>query len=111
MFKTKSKGYRTERKIRILFEKHGWRVIRAGASIGEADLICIKQGKCLFLQVKSTKKKTFYYYGFMKKRLEGIPYYLVVDFGYNRIRILPPKKIVQIDDGDDLKMFLQRFKI
>lgn len=102
---SKRKGYMVERKIRKIFESKGWRVVRAGGSLGEADLICIKNGKCILLQVKSSKSK-LYYYGYMKKRLEGFPFYLVIDFGYNKIRILSPKKIISKEDGIDLKTFL-----
>ena len=70
---TKKKGYRIERNIRIEFEKNNWRVVRAGGSLGEADLICIKSGRCVFLQIKSTNKDTLYYYGYMGKDLEGLP--------------------------------------
>ena len=105
---TKRKGYRVERKIRIKFEQIGWKVIRAGASLGEADLICIKRGKCVFLQVKSSKKQTLYYYGYMDKKLEGLPFYLVVDFGYRRIRILNPKHKVYLTDGLGLDDFLKK---
>jgi len=104
---TKKKGYRIERNIRIEFEKRKWRVIRAGGSLGEADLICIKKGKCVFLQIKSTTKKALYYYGYMGKELEGIPFYLVVDFGYGKVKILPPKHKVNADDGVQLKDFLE----
>ena len=106
----KAKGYRTERKIRILFEKNGWRVIRAGASLGEADLICIKNGKCFLLQIKSSSKKKFYYYGYMKKEFEKFPFLLVVDFGYGRIRVLPPQKITGQADGKRLDRFLVQYK-
>jgi len=106
MAQTKKKGYRVERKIRMMFEDHGWRVIRAGASLGEADLICIKNGKSIFLQVKSTKNKGFYFYEYMDGTLEGLPFYLVVDFGYGKIRILPPRKKVCVEDGIPLKDFL-----
>jgi hypothetical protein len=102
------KGYRVERKIRIFFEKSGWIVIRAGASLGEADLICLKEGKCILLQIKSTKKKTFYYYGWMEDRLENFPFHLVVDFGYGKIRILKPIQKVTAKDGTDLKEFLYK---
>ncbi len=107
MFSSKKKGYRVERKIRLLFEKHGWLVVRAGASLGEADLICLKNGKCIMLQIKSTMKKTFYYYGFMKQAIEGFSFYLVVDFGYGKIRILSPQKKVSIVDGAPLDEFLK----
>lgn len=106
MTQTKKKGYRVERKIRMMFENHGWKVIRAGASLGEADLICIKRGKSILLQVKSTKKKDFYFYEYMQEKLEGLPFYLVVDFGYGKIRILSPQKKVCTEDGILLKNFL-----
>ncbi len=106
MSSTKIRGYRVERKVRLLFDKYGWKTVRSGASLGEADLICLKQGKCLLIQVKSTKKKKFYYYGYMKKNLEGLPFYIVVDFGYGKVRILHPRKIVEEGDGKDLKEFL-----
>jgi hypothetical protein len=104
--RTKAKGYRVERKVRQMFERSGWKVIRAGASLGEADIICIKSGKCVLVQVKSTKKKVFYYYGYKGKLLEGFPFYLVVDFGYGEIRALLPKSRIEESDGDDLKEFL-----
>ncbi len=103
---SKRKGYVVERKIRKIFEDKGWRVVRAGGSLGEADLVCLRKGRCILLQVKSSRDKIFYYYGYMKKKLEGFPFYLVVDFGYNKIRILSPKKKISKEDGIDLKTFL-----
>ncbi len=108
MFNSKRKGYIIERKIRLLFEKNGWRTVRAGASLGESDLVCIKNGNCVLLQIKSSKKKKFYYYGYMKNSLEGIPFYLVVDFGYGKIRIMEPQKVVDLDSGAPLVNFLKR---
>lgn len=105
----KRKGYRVERKIRIEFEKNGWKVVRAGASLGEADLICIKSKKCMLLQIKSTKKKAFYYYGYCEDRLEGFPFYIVVDFGYRKIRVVKPKRRIEKTDGLDLGEFLHKF--
>jgi Holliday junction resolvase len=49
---SKRKGYRVERKIRQIFESNGWRVIRAGASLGEADLVCLKKSKFILMQIK-----------------------------------------------------------
>lgn len=103
----KRKGYRVERNIRKKMESKNWKVVRAGASLGQADLICIKNRKCILLQIKSTKKKKFYYYEYLEKTLEGFPFYLVVDFGYGNIRILPPQKTVSKDDGVDFENFLQ----
>jgi hypothetical protein len=108
---TNRKGYRTERKIRIMLENRGWRVIRAGASLGEADLTCIKKGNCILLQIKSSKKEVLYYYGYLKKRLEGFPFYLVVDFGYGKIRIMYPKRKIAASDGESLEDFLAKRKI
>lgn len=104
---SKQKGYKVERKIRLIFEKNGWKVIRAGASLGEADLVCLKKSKCILLQVKSTRKKIFYYYGYMKRKLEGFPFYVVVDFGYDKIRITKPRKKIDLKTGKDLKDFLK----
>jgi Holliday junction resolvase len=105
---SKRKGYRVERKIRLVLEREGWKVVRAGASLGEADLICIKNGKCILLQIKSTKKKSLYYYGYMKNKIEGFPYFLVVDFGYGKIRILYPKGKVEVTEGMDFIEFLRK---
>ena len=107
----KAKGYRVERGIRKAFERRGWKVVRAGASLGEADLVCLKAGRCLLLQVKSTKKKAFYYSEYMKDTLEGFRFFLVVDFGYGRIRILPPKKKVTPSSGMPFEGFLRKFKL
>jgi len=106
MVVSKKKGYRTERKIKNIFEKYGWKVIRAGASLGEADLVCIKNKKCLLVQVKSTRNKIFYYYGYKAKRLEGFPFFVVVDFGYGKIIITKPKQKITIKDGEPLEEFL-----
>lgn len=108
---TKKKGYRIERNVKLEFEKHNWRVIRAGGSLGEADLICIRNGKCILLQIKSTSKDTLYYYGYMDKDLEKFPFFLVVDFGYGKIRILHPKPKIEMNDGISLKEFLQKINI
>lgn len=103
----KRKGYRVERKIRIMLENKKWKVVRAGASLGQADLICIKNKKCILLQIKSTKKKKFYYYGYLDKKLEGFSFYVVVDFGYGKIRILNPQKTIAQSDGMDFVNFLE----
>ncbi len=106
---TKKKGYRVERKIRQILQKFGWTVVRAGASLGEADLICLKNKKCILLQIKSTRKKTFYYYGYTQSTFEGFPFFLVIDFGYNKIRILPPKQKTNISEGQPLSDFLKNY--
>ena len=96
-----------ERKIRLLLERRGWKVVRAGGSLGEADLVCIKRGKCILMQIKSTKKQTFYYYGYMGRKFESVPFYLVVDFGYGNIRVLSPKAKIKNYEGTKFKTFLK----
>lgn len=107
MVNSRKKGYRVERNIRIMFERAGWRVVRSGASLGESDLIAFKNGTCIMLQIKATGKKKFYYGEYMEKMLEGFEFYLIVDFGYGKIRILHPQPIVSMTDGTDLKEFLR----
>lgn len=110
MVSSRGKGYRTERKIRKIFESRGWKVIRAGGSLGEADLVCVKRGKCVLIQVKSSKKRAFYYYDYKKKKIEGFPFYLIIDFGYGKIKVCEPKIKTTADEGWELEKFLRRFK-
>ena len=110
MVDSRKKGYRVESKIRKMFEDVGWRIVRSGASIGEADLICFKNGNCIMLQIKSTSKNRFYFKEYMEKMLEGFDFYLVVDFGYGKVRVMHPQKIVVPQDGVDLKEFLRLFR-
>ena len=104
----KSKGYRVERKVRLKLQNEGWIVIRSGGSFGEADLVCIKGGKCIFLQLKSTRKGKFYYYGYMKEELGGFPFYVVVDFGYGDIEVFKPAKVLEKGKGVHLDEFITK---
>ncbi len=106
MIKAKAKGYRSENKVRHLLERKGWKVLRAGSSLGDADLICIRKGKCIMLQIKSTNKKKLYYYGYMKDTYEGFPFLLVVDFGYGNIRIMKPTNAVKDNTGTPIEDYL-----
>lgn len=106
MVDSRRKGYRVETKIRKMFESAGWRVLRSGASLGEADLICFKNGSCMMVQVKSTSKPRFYFAEYMERMLEGFEFYLVVDFGYGKTRVMHPQKVVTPQDGTDIKEFL-----
>ncbi len=104
--RNKIKGYRAERKMKLMLEKRGWKVVRAGGSLGEYDIISFKKGKCVFFQVKSTNKDTFYYYGYMRDTYEKFPFRLIVDFGRGCTRVLKPQKIVHKDDGMDFAGFV-----
>lgn len=100
------KGYRAEWKIKRLLEENGWLVVRSAGSIGYADLACFKNGKCYFLQVKSSKSKVVYYNGYMENNIHGFPFYVVVDFGYGKIKIFKPKEKLLFEEGEDLKKIL-----
>lgn len=104
--KNKMKGYRSERKIKLLLKDKGWEVVRAGGSLGYYDLIAFKDGKCAFFQIKSTKKSTFYYYGYKDGLLMGFPFFLVVDFGKGNIRISKPVDRLNYSEGEDFSSFL-----
>jgi hypothetical protein len=105
----KMKGYRAERNVKINFVKNGWKVIRAGGSLGEYDIIAFKGGKCIFIQIKSTNRKKFYYYGYMDDQYEGFPFRLVVHFDRGKTVILSPQKIVSEEDGVALDDFLLKW--
>lgn len=109
MVKIKRRGYMVERKIRKIFEKYGWYVVRAAGSLGKADLVCLKEGKCILIQVKSTKKDYIYYNEYMEDKFSGFDFYVVVDFSYRKTIITRPKKKITIDDGLPLEKFLSEF--
>lgn len=106
MVRAKRKGYLTERKVRKIFERFGWYVVKAGASLGIADLVCLKRGKCLLIQVKSTRKKILYYDDYMRKKFYGFDFYVVVDFAYRKVVIAKPKRKISMEDGVELEKFL-----
>ena len=108
--KAKFKGYRVERKIRMKLEGNGWIVVRSGGSFGEADLICIKNGKCVFLQIKSSRKDKVYYYGYMQEKLSGFPFYVVVDFGYGNIEVFKPAEILKKGSGVSFDEFVNQIE-
>ena len=105
----KMKGYRAERNVKLSFIKRGWKVVRAGGSLGEYDIIAFKNGKCIFLQIKSTNKRKFYYYGYMEKDYAGFPFKLVVHFRRGRTVVVAPQKIVSENDGEDIDSFIEKY--
>jgi len=109
MVKAKLKGYVAERKVRKIFEKFGWYVVKAGGSLGVADLVCLKEGKCLLIQVKSTRNKVLYYKDYDKEKFSGFEFWVVVDFAYRGLRIVKPKEKITLEDGKDLEEFLKSF--
>jgi len=104
----KRKGTYVERKVANMLREKGWIVIRSTGSFGLADLVCIKDGKAMFIECKSTRSDRIYYKSYMGRKLEGFPFYVVADFGYGKIRILKPKKVIKPTDGQDFAEFLQK---
>jgi len=52
------KGHRWELKIKKIWEERGYVVYRSAGSKGAADLIVLKDGKIVLIQVKVNKKPT-----------------------------------------------------
>lgn len=53
----KAKGSAKERQSKALFESEGWYVTKAGASLGVADLVALKQGeRPRLIQVKCSDR-------------------------------------------------------
>ena len=50
------KGRRLEYKVRDFFERLGFYVVRSAGSKGDFDLIAIRDGTCIGIQVKSGNK-------------------------------------------------------
>ncbi|NHV98800.1 MAG: hypothetical protein HA496_04040 [Thaumarchaeota archaeon] len=104
----KRKGYLAERKIRMFLNRHGWMTVRSGGSLGLADLVCLRKGKCILMQVKSTSKHSLYVEGPMPSEIEGFPLYVVVDFGYGNIRVFKPGEKISRQGGVPLREFLEK---
>lgn len=103
----KRKGYLAERKVRMLLQRHGWMTVRSGGSLGPADLVCLRRGKCILMQVKSTRKRFLYVEGPMPREIEGFPLYVVVDFGYGDIRVFTPGGKISRQGGIRLREFME----
>jgi Holliday junction resolvase len=103
----KRKGYLAERKVRMIFQEHGWATVRSGGSLGPADLVCLGEGRCILIQVKSTKKKAIYT-GETLSEIQGFPLYVVVDFGYGNIRVFKPGEKAIREEGIPLREFLKK---
>jgi Holliday junction resolvase len=102
------KGYLAERKIRMFLHRYGWTTVRSGGSLGPADLVCLRKGKCILMQVKSTRKPLLYVEGAMPREIEGFPLYVVVDFGYGDIRVFTPGERISRQAGIPLTEFIEK---
>ncbi|MBO3841604.1 MAG: hypothetical protein FGF48_04225 [Candidatus Brockarchaeota archaeon] len=102
------KGYLAERKIRMFLHKYGWTTVRSGGSLGPVDLVCLRRGKCILMQVKSTSKRLLYVHGSIPREIEGFPLYVVVDFGYGDIRVFTPGEKISRQGGIRLREFMKK---
>jgi len=102
---SKLKGYLVERKVRKAFEAAGWMTIRSGGSQGPADLVCLKAGRCILIQVKATRRRSLRVEG-LPLEIQGFPLFLIVDFGYNRIKAFKPGDLVSRSRGMPLDSFI-----
>ena len=51
-----SRGIARERMVRVALEADGWWTARAAGSLGDADIIALKPGRVLLVEVKSSTK-------------------------------------------------------
>lgn len=63
-----SRGIDRERRLREALERDGWWTCRAAGSLGEADVIALKQGQIpKLIEVKSTSAGPFHSFGPAKR--------------------------------------------
>ncbi len=58
-----SRGITRERQVRRLLEAEDWWVARAAGSLGDADLIALRNGEIRLIEVKSTHRGPFHSFG------------------------------------------------
>jgi len=93
--------------VRDVFRKHGWVVIRSGGSLGPVDLVCIRDGSIMLVQVKSSKGSQIYLGEEIPEKLMGFQLLIVVNFGRGNIRVVPHKKKASVNEGTLLEYYLQ----
>lgn len=55
----KERGSRAERKVKAHLEAEGWLVVKAGGSLGAADLVACRDGRIMLVQVKAGGRNDF----------------------------------------------------
>jgi len=109
------RGYEEELWFKKKLEKEGWSVTRNPASLGPYDLIAFKNNCIKLIQVKATKRNTFYFNNLSREEWRELSErpndsYFVVIFKRGRgkrrvIRVVkvdslkPPKKIEYMEDS------------
>ena len=105
-YQIKRRGTRSEYLVRDIFKKHGWVVIRSGGSLGPIDLVCIKNGTVVLVQVKSSKASYFYLRDQIPEKIMGFQVLIVADFGRGNIRVIPHEKKASMQEGVLLNHYL-----
>lgn len=59
-----SRGHDRERAVKAWFEQRDWLVVRAAGSLGDVDLVCLREGYVpLLVEVKSTARGPYEHFG------------------------------------------------
>lgn len=82
-------------------------MVRSGGSLGPVDLVCVRDGEVMFVQVKRNVKGYIYLSRDVPERVQGFPLVFVADFGRGNIRVVPKKSGVTSRDGKLLWEFLR----
>ena len=102
----KRRGTKSEYMVRDIFRAAGWAVVRSGGSLGPVDLVCVRHGRVMLVQVKRNTTGYLYLGRDIIKRVQGFPVKFVVDFGKGNVRVVPRKISVTPRDGILLRKFL-----
>jgi len=89
-----------------MFKEAGWAVVRSGGSLGPIDLVCMRAGEVVLVQVKRKAKGPLYLAERVPRRVQGFPVMLVADFGRGNFRVAPKKHRINPRDGISLREFL-----
>jgi Holliday junction resolvase len=84
----------------------GWAVVRSGGSLGPVDLVCVKHGQAMLVQVKRSTGTYLYLGRDIRKQVRGFAVVFVADFGRGNIRVVPRKISVTPKDGVPVREFL-----
>jgi Holliday junction resolvase len=103
----KRRGTRSEYAVRDIFRAAGWAVVRSGGSLGPVDLVCVKHGQAMLVQVKRSTAAYLYLGRDIRKQVRGFAVVFVADFGRGNIRVVPKKTSVTPKDGVPLRKFLE----
>jgi len=102
----KRRGTKSEYSVRDMFKEAGWAVVRSGGSLGPVDLVCMRGGEVVLVQVKRKANGPLYLTEKVPERVQGFSVVLVADFGRGNMRVVPKKHRINSRDGISLGEFL-----